>query len=502
MKENTNKAIAVNSLYLYIRLLIVSICDLLTTRFALQALGIYDFGLFSILGSIISFIAVFNTIMISTSNRFISVAIGRGDVSEINEQFNINLTIHFIIACVTLLLLVPMGDFYIHRYINYSGNIGTALNVFHITIIGSIVSFLGVPYNGLLIAKENFFLYSAAGIVSHAIKLVFAILLLYAFQNKLLTYAIVQGFVSVLPTIIYIVYSTYSYPEITKIKISKNKSKYLQVLGFSGWVSYGAFAMIGKNQGAAILVNMFFSTAMNTALGLANSVSSLLLNFSNSISQPFSPQITKSYIMGNFERTENLLVLNTKYTFFASLLISAPFLTNSSWIFKLWLGVVPDYVVEFTTLVLIENLITSLNSGISVLIFATGRIKLYQIVINTLRLLSILIAYFVLRNEYPATSLLLVYIAISIIIFFIGQYILNKVTGFANSTLLKKSYFPSILITILFIPTCFYHFVSIDVINIVITELYLVLLLFFVGCSSNEKKTVLNMLKKILLFKK
>lgn len=73
MNENTNRAIAINSIILYFKLAIITVTGLLTTRFALQALGVNDFGLFSVIGSIISFITIFNTIMVATSNRFISV---------------------------------------------------------------------------------------------------------------------------------------------------------------------------------------------------------------------------------------------------------------------------------------------------------------------------------------------------------------------------------------------------------------------------------------------
>ena len=48
MNENTNRAIAINSIILYFKLAIITVTGLLTTRFALQALGVNDFGLFSV----------------------------------------------------------------------------------------------------------------------------------------------------------------------------------------------------------------------------------------------------------------------------------------------------------------------------------------------------------------------------------------------------------------------------------------------------------------------
>ena len=73
--------------------------------------------------------------MISTSNRFISVAIGKGDSADINEQFNINLIIHIALALIALMIAVPIGDWYIYKFINYDGDISAAVNVFHFTVI-------------------------------------------------------------------------------------------------------------------------------------------------------------------------------------------------------------------------------------------------------------------------------------------------------------------------------------------------------------------------------
>lgn len=116
MQENTNKAIFLNSIILYAKLIITAIAGLLTTRFALQALGVDDFGLFSVVGGVISFIAIVNTIMISTSNRFIATAIGKGDMKLINNTFSVNVVIHVLIAVITLAVAYPLGDWYMFKF--------------------------------------------------------------------------------------------------------------------------------------------------------------------------------------------------------------------------------------------------------------------------------------------------------------------------------------------------------------------------------------------------
>ena len=240
MQENTNKIIAFNTLVLYVRLVFNAITTLLATRFALKALGVDDFGLYSVLGSIVSFMAIFNTVMLSVSNRFIAVAIGRGDTKEINEQFNINLLIHIVIAVLTLLIALPIGDWYIHNYVNYAGDIELALRVFRFSMLGSALSFLSVPYNGLLMAKEKFWVFCGTDIVVHILKMLLSFSLLYFFTDKLLVYSIGMAICISLPIIVYYSYCKRAFPEIVGFKIARNKAKYKEVFSFSGWVAFPA----------------------------------------------------------------------------------------------------------------------------------------------------------------------------------------------------------------------------------------------------------------------
>lgn len=498
MQENSNRALFINSIVLYCKLAINIVTGLLTTRYALAALGIVDYGLFAVLGSVISFVGIINTIMVAASNRFISVAIGRNNTDEINEQFNISFTIHSAIALLTLVFAIPLGDWYIYNYINFEGNIEDAINVFHYSIIGAIISFIGVPFHGLLMAKERFIVPSIADVLSHILKMIIAFLLINHFQNKLIIYAFSQSGLTVLTTLIYIIYCRINFATIIKYKFCKEKRKYKNVFEFSSWVAFGAFATIGKNQGAAMLVNIFFNTTMNTALGLANSINTLISQFSNSISQPIAPQITKNYASGNLIRCDELLVMSTKFTYLITLCISVPFFVSPKWIFSLWLGYLPPYLIEFAHLIIIDTLILSLNSGISNMIFASGKIRLYQLIVNVLRVSAVVSAYFALKwGEFPYL-LFYAYIIFSILIFFAGQWILHKTLNYDNTILWRKSYIPSIIVSVLFFPICFLLRDFRPLLQIIIAEIYLVVLIVLFGLTKSEKEKFISVILKHL----
>lgn len=490
MQENTNKAIAINSLIMYARMAINTILALVTTRFALQALGVNNYGLFSVCGSIISFIGVFNTIMLSTCNRFLAVAIGKGDENNINKVFNINLSIFIGCAFLMMVLTLPLGLWYVYTHLNYDGPIENAVMVFVLSVLGSIFSTLAIPYNGMLMAKERFFLFSFVDVFIHVIRFFVIFALVYYFSEKLLIYTLLQVFTVCLPAIVYYLYCHKIFPNIVQWKPVHDKNAYKEVFAFSGWVAYGAFASVARQQAAAILVNLFFNTVMNTALGIANTMNMYVSMFANNLTQPMQPQITKSYAAGNTKRTDELLVMSTKYSFLMMLLLGSAFFVGTDWIVDLWLGQVPPYVSSFVILLIIDNLVLSFNSGLSLVLFASGKIALYQIVINTLRLITILFAYIILKSGSEPQALFYSYIIFSILIVFATQWCLRKTLHYDISSLVRKSYIPSLLTLLSFLPILFLQINVHPLTRILLTMLYLLIIEFFVGLSKHEREGI------------
>lgn len=490
MKENTNKAIAVNTIILYARLVVTAVTGLLVSRFALRALGVNDFGIFAVVGSVISFISIINTVMLSTSNRFIAVAIGKGNEDEVNKQFNVNLAIHVSIAIFIAVIAIPIGNSYIRNFVNYDGDIEAIVRVFDITIWGSVLSFISVPYNGLLMAKERFATFCVTDATVHIIKAIMSYMLIYYFTDKLLVYTLINTILAALPTFVYAFYCHLRMNSYVRLHIVKDVNMYKSVLGFSVWIGYGALASIGKTQGSALIVNAFFNTAMNTALGLANTVNSMLQMLAGNVSSSIAPQITKAYASGNKDRAVNLSSISSKIAFLFMLLVSTPFLLTPTYIFKLWLGSVPDYVVLFSQLMIIDALIGSLNRGIPELVFATGNIKWYQLIVNTIFLLSVVVAYFVLKTGAPAYFILVSYIIFSVFVLIVRQIVLHQVTKINNWVLIKKSYIPSILVLFAYVPFLLVHPDLHPIVLNIISILYLCLLCYALGMTKEERKKI------------
>ena len=288
------------------------------------------------------------------------------------------------------------------------------------------------------------------------------------------------------------------YPDIVSFRLVKGWNNYNPVIKFSAWVGFGAIASIGKNQGAALLVNLFFNTVMNTALSVANTVNGMVTLFTENVTKPIAPQITKSFAAGDYERSYHLLDLSTKFSYYTMLIVATPFLLCTNWILKLWLGDVPDYAVMFTKLIVIDAIITSLYTSISNIIFASGKIVGYQLVVNVLRFMAIIAAYFVLKSGFPAYSLLYSYIVFSIIIVICVLVVLKKTLDCDVMRFVKNAYLPGFAVTLLFLPM----FLLIGKVHpfllLLLSETYLLLGILFIGLTKNERLYFKKMFRKLI----
>ena len=299
-----------------------------------------------------------------------------------------------------------------------------------------------------------------------------------------------QTITALLPLLIYWLYCKRYFNDIIKWKPVKDKKLYKEVFGFSGWVAYGAVASVARTQGAALLINSFFNTVMNAALGLANTVNAYVMMFANSLTQPMQPQITKSFAAGNLTRTDELLVMSTKFSFALMLLVGTPFFVGGEWILHLWLGNVPSYATSFTILLIIDNLVQSFNSGLSPVIFADGRIALYQILINTLRIMAIIVAYFILKMGYEPQYLFYCYIVFSVIIVFATQFCMHRTLHYDMRRVYKESYKPSLIVLVLLLPVLCMPTIIHPCINIVLSVFYLLILEYFIGLNKKERASI------------
>lgn len=501
MKENST--ILKNSGILYLKLVVTSLISLYTSRIVLESLGVSDFGLYNVVGGIVVMANILNVALVSTTFRYIAFEIGSGNLSEINKVFNISLILHGILALIVVILAETLGLYYIYNKLNVPLEmIDNAVFVFHFSVLAIVFSIFSIPFQALITAQEKFAVSAIIEIMSALLKLGIAIVLIYYVGNRLRIYAILMAIIMAIPAILYLVYCYKKYKSIILWNFQRDKKKYKEMLGFSGWILLGASASIGQIQGAALIINLFFGTILNASFGLASSINSIVLLFAKNLGQAAIPQITKSYSSGNSDRTMQLVCYISKYSFFLMLLPALPILLETDFILKLWLKKVPEYTSIFCQLMIINALVTCLGSGIPSVIQATGKIKYFQIIGSTISLLSLPIAYLLFKYEYPSYSILIVYIVSAFINVIISQIILKKLINFDVKTFVKIAYLKILYVVVLISPLFFIRnfypdnitrFIFLSIVSII----WFFIAVCIVGINKNEKELISSAINNI-----
>lgn len=500
---NDNRKIAVNSVIIFIRLIIVSLVSVLVSRYVLDALGASDYGLYNVVGGIVALLTVINGAMAGATYRYIAVELGKGEKGQLRKYFNISQSIHVAIAGIILILGLTVGEWYVHTGLNVEPDRFTdALIVYHITIFTTVVSTLFVPYKGLLVAYEKFAYTASVEVVANLLKLTAVMTILYDVPNKLICYSVIMSSVVVLDNLSLIFYSWKKYRNVVKPAIFRDKEAYKDLLSFTGWNAMGAFTNVAGTQITSMLINYFFSTIANAAFAIANQINNFIIMFANTLNQASVPQITKSLSGGNEQRSFNLTARVGKYTFFMMILIAFPVLMELDFLLGLWLKDVPKGANIYCILIVIAGTLKCICQSTSSLVTATGKIKVFQIVGVFYNLLPLLVGgiFFYLGSDAYALSAIICvfnFFNIPLNVFLLKKVIDFDVKSFANLAYKRMAYvaIPLIIVYLLYNPN---EFGTIGhLVGFVSSFIFVAITIFILGLDKKEKSIVASRIQKI-----
>lgn len=498
-----NKRIAKNTLMLYIRMLLIMVVNLYTSRVILQALGVEDFGLYNVVGGVVVLFTFINNAMVTSTQRFLNFEIGRNDIEEAQKVFSASLNIHFLIAGIFLLLAETVGLWFLNQYIQIPDGRETAANlVYQFSVIVSILNIIRSPYNAAIIAHEHMSFYAYVSIIEVILKLAI-VYMVYLFADRLIAYAFLMMLVTLIVLGVYYIFCRKKY-QICKYRFEYDKKRYLSLTSFSGWSLFGSLANMGASQGINIILNMFFGVAVNAAMGIANQVNAAVYQFVSSFQTAFNPQIIKSYAAGDRTYFISLIMNTSRYSFLLLFLLALPIYICCPEILSIWLGTVPEYAVEFCRLMLLFLLIDAVQGPLWVSAQATGKIKNYQILMSVLILLNLPITYVLLVFFKNPEIALIVRVAVNFITAVARVIYLNHLYDFPIWIYMKEVIFRCLLVLLVAYPVP--HLVHkmmgmtiVDTIaNILIDLVCAVSVIAIVGLRSKERILIVNKAKQML----
>lgn len=403
-----NKRIAKNTIMLYIRMFLIMGVNLYTSRVILKVLGVSDFGIYNVVGGVVTMFGFINSSLSGASSRFITFALGRGNMNELQKEFSSILVIHYLIAAGILILAETVGLWFVlNKLVIPEERMFAAFLVYQSAVVSSIIMLISTPYNALIIAHEHMGAFAYISIFEAFSRLGIVYLLFVIAYDKLAVYAVLIVFVQIIIRIVYTIYCRKHFSE-SKGKLMLDKKRAREIFSYAGWVLNGNLAVVGYTQGLNILLNLFFGPTVNAARGIAIQIQGACNQFFTNFQTAVKPQITKSYAQNDLHYMHQLVMSSSRFSFYLMLLISLPVLFQTEYILHLWLGQVPDYTVNFVRIMLLVALNYTLSGPTIIAIHATGKIKKFQMIEGTLLLSVVPICYVSLKFAHISPNMVFV----------------------------------------------------------------------------------------------
>ena len=391
--SDSNKKIAKNTALLYVRMFFSMAVSLYTSRVVLATLGVEDFGIYGVVGGIVTLFDFLNASMSGCTSRFLTFELGKKDWKNLCDTFSTAMFVHITIALLVLLVAEPVGVWFMHAKMQVPPDrMSAAQTVFHLSVLSMMVNVTQVPYNASIISHERMDVYAYVEMANVVLKLLIVYILQIGNFDKLVLYAILVFVVSVAIAMFYRVYCARNFAECHIHRVWR-PDIFKRMFAFSGWDLYGNLSVTMRTQGVNMLLNMFFGPIMNAAASIASQVQGAVMSFAQNVTTAVRPQIIKRYAAGEYDSMVSLMRNAVKLNFLVILLITTPLITELHYILNLWLGQVPHDAVAFCSFTLLFNFFSNLSFLLMTGIHATGKIFRPSFINGSIYLLVVPVSY-------------------------------------------------------------------------------------------------------------
>lgn len=503
-RENT-KRIAKNTLMLYVRMLFSMIVSLYTSRVILNMLGVEDYGIYNVVGGFVSMFAIISSALSSATSRFITFELGKKDGNP-GRVFSNALFIHLVLAAIVLFAFESFGLWFLNtKMVIPAHRLPVANYVFQASILSFVVSVIGVPYISAVVAHERMDTFAFLGVLEVVLKLIFVLFVAYAPFNfdKLVVFPTLMIGMSVCIQLTYWVFCRRHFEE-CKCEPRFQKNYFKGMFSFAGWNFIGCTAGILKGQGINMLLNLFFGTIVNAAYGVANMVCNAVTGFAGNFMVALSPQITKSYAAGDKDYLFSLIDRGSRFSFYLILIFAIPLMLETDHVLAIWLGDYPDYSVAFVRLMLAVSLIDIISNTLITAQNATGKIRNYQLAVGGMLMMNFPFSYIALKSGCSPSAVFVVAILVGIACLLLRLFFLRKMIGLSMSWFFKSVLLRILIVTVsaaaiplavhFTMPYGWTRTLTVVAISVILTAL----VIGYVGCSRNERQSILLALKKKL----
>lgn len=501
--QNANR-VAKNTVVQYLRLIINLIVALFSVRLILNALGPDDYGLYDVVAGVIGFMGFIDASLSQTSIRFISVSLGEANKEKINATFNNCFWLHLGIATITVVILKIISLFLFDGFLNiHTSRIDAAKIIYQCMCVITFLQIASTPFHALITSHEKFVFASLVSILDSILKLLIAILLVYTTYDKLIIYGILMAGITLVNTILYIIYIQIKYPQEVRLS-NPNIYGIRQQTGFAGWILFDVLGSVFNRQGYSIMLNKFFGTNTNAIFAISRQIEGQIYGVSAAVIDTMKPQIMKSYGAGDKERMFRLSMTAGKFGFMLMSFVCIPLLVMMPTILQLWLGNVPEGTILFARLMVIACMSEQVTRGLVYANQATGNIKWFSIIVSLIRALALPTSIIVALSGMPASATIFIFVIFEALGSLSRIIIVSKTNELKPYIFLKeiclKIILPFFIAGLLYYVLTLYSESVLLIFTVDLTIVYIVycLLIYYLGLSEMEKNIIMSMTQKML----
>ena len=496
----TSTKVIFNTIVLYIKVITSLAIALVSVPLVLKALGASDYGLYNLVAGVVAMLAFLNNSMTVSSQRYMSVAMGEMNNRKINSIYNTSFLLHLGLGLFVVVAFEVIGLFAIDKLNILPERMLCAKIIYQFLVLSTFAKIVAVPFDALVNAKEDMLPFSIIELIDSVLMLAVAFSIAYISGDKLIYYGFCVAAISLFVLLLKYCWCKHAYKE-CRINLKENKGnlRIREMLGFTGWNLFGGLAMIGRNQGVAIIINLFLGTIANAAYGVANQINGALGNFSATFQKAINPQLMKSEGMKDRNRLLRISFISSKFSVLALAFFAVPLMLEMDEVLLLWLkNDIPPFTVQLAQYILLLSIAYQYSVGVMSAIQATGRIRNYTITMGLILLMNVPIAYIILKLGYPVYYTTMAFVVLEIVSLCVRIFMATHLTGMRIKDYYKNVFLPTMVIiliplTIALIP---YFLMSQTFLRLVIVSsiygLSFIVLMFRFAFEENQRKAVIS----------
>lgn len=392
--------IAKNTSFLFIRYLFILGITFYVSRVLLDKLGVDDFGLYNAVYGIIGIVSFINGTLSTSTSRFITFELGRGDELSLRRTFSTSLFAHIILSGIITFLALTVGLWYVYNVLVVpEGRFTTALVIYLFSIVSTVISIIQVPFTASIMAHERMNAYAYIGIFDAIARLLAAYSITVCSSDKLIIYCLALLCAILLVFLLYVSYSKHHFREVN-FRLSYDKTTLIEILKFSGWNVLANFSNTIIIQGVILLFNVFFAPVVVAAQAIGNQISNGIAMLVQNVRSAVTPQITKLFAEGSEKMSEKLTLVSAEYIFYLLMFVGFPCILVMPSLLGLWLKEVPDYTVIFARFLVFQLLLENFNNAYYTPLLAANRISINSILEAIICVVQFVVLYFLFSSGY------------------------------------------------------------------------------------------------------